>query len=146
MAMKERFKMIIAVHLFLLNNNKILLQKRCNTGYEDGNYSVIAGHVEGNEKLTTAMIREAQEETGILIKENALEFIGVIHLYSKDGEWLDFFFKCQNWQNEIVNAEPHKCSELKWFKINSLPQNTVSYVRKAIENFNNNIMLDYHGW
>ena len=45
----ERFKVITAVHLILIENNKILLQRRYNTGYEDGNYSVVAGHVEENE-------------------------------------------------------------------------------------------------
>lgn len=33
----ERFKVITAVHLILIENNKILLQRRYNTGYEDGN-------------------------------------------------------------------------------------------------------------
>lgn len=34
----ERFKMRVAVHLILEQDNKYLLLRRYNTGYEDGNY------------------------------------------------------------------------------------------------------------
>lgn len=38
----ERFKLVVAVHLILIQNNQILLLRRYNTGYEDRNYSVVA--------------------------------------------------------------------------------------------------------
>ena len=42
--MTDRFTVPVAVHLFLRDGDRILLLRRFNTGYEDGNYSVIAGH------------------------------------------------------------------------------------------------------
>ena len=65
----KRFKLIVAVHLFLLRNDEIILLRRFNTGYEDGNYSLIAGHIDGNEWITNAIIREAKEEGNILISK-----------------------------------------------------------------------------
>ena len=58
----ERFKLVVAVHLILIENGKILLLRRYNTGYEDGNYSLVAGHIDGNESVIQAMQREALEE------------------------------------------------------------------------------------
>lgn len=80
----ERFKLVTAVHLILIEDKKILLQKRYNTGYEDGNYSIVAGHIDGNESVIKAMQREALEEAGIKIKEEDLEIVHVMHRKTPD--------------------------------------------------------------
>ena len=77
--MNERFKTCSAVMLMLIrkDNNgqeEILLQKRKNTGYMDGYWDFSAsGHVEDNEPMKMAMLREASEELGINIKNDDLE-------------------------------------------------------------------------
>ena len=43
---KERNKIIPASYAVLIKDNKVLLVRRFNTGYEDGKYSLPAGHVE----------------------------------------------------------------------------------------------------
>lgn len=142
---KERFKFISAVHLFLMDGKNILLLRRYNTGYRDGFYSVIAGHLDGNETMKSAMKREAKEEAGISIDEKDLVFAHAMHRKSEE-ERLDFFFACHKWKGEIKNMEPHKCDELKWFELDKLPDNMVPYVKKAIENFEHNIPFDQFGW
>jgi ADP-ribose pyrophosphatase YjhB (NUDIX family) len=143
--MSERFKLIPAVHLFLVKNDKVLLLRRFNTGYEDGNYSVIAGHLDGNEEVKVAAIREAQEEAGIKILPNELKVVGVMHRKSND-ERVDFFVVAQKWAGEIVNQEPDKCDELAWFPLDNLPQNVIPYVRKALANYKKGIWFDSFGW
>ncbi len=53
----NRFSLIPEVHLILESNGQLLLLKRANTGYEDGNYSLVAGHIDGNESAREAMVR-----------------------------------------------------------------------------------------
>ena len=41
--MSDRFKLVPEVHLFLLDrDSRVLLLRRCNRDYENGNYSVVA--------------------------------------------------------------------------------------------------------
>ncbi|HTI15742.1 MAG TPA: NUDIX domain-containing protein [Dictyobacter sp.] len=143
--MKERFKVIIAVHLFLFRGDQILLSRRFQTGYEDGNYSVIAGHLEGNEEVTIAMQREAHEEAGIHIKPEQMEVIGVMHRKT-DEERIDFFLAASQWNGEIYNAEPQKCDELAWFSLNNLPVNMIPYVRQALDNYQHGHWFTSFGW
>lgn len=128
----DRFRVIPSVHLFLVRDPQILLLRRYNTGFQDGNYSVPTGHLEGNETATEAMQREAKEECGIIVK--ALEPCGVMHRKS-DQERIDLFFTTSTWRGQIVNREPDKCDDLTWFPMSALPENTIPYVRHALHCF-----------
>jgi len=138
---KERFKIIPAVYLILKKDGKILLSRRYNTGHEDGNYSLVAGHLEGNESFRQAMIREAKEEVGIILNPNDLRVAHITHkrkIAGYDSERVDIFLVASKWKNKIKNMEPDKCDDLKWFSINDLPENIVSYVKHALEQIEKN--------
>ena len=142
---RDYFKFISAVYLFLVKDGKILLLRRFNTGYEDGNYSVPAGHIDGEEKATSAMIREAKEEAGIEISENQLRMVHVMHRKS-DEERIDFFFEATKWKGEPKIMETSKCDDLSWFPISQLPQNVIPYVKAGIENYGKKISFSEFGW
>ncbi len=142
----ERFKLVVAVHLILVENGKILLLRRYHTGYEDGNYSVVAGHIDGNESVIKAMQREALEEAGIIIKEEDLKIVHVMHRKAKDRESMDYFLTCKNYEGTITIMEKDKCDELEFYDLENLPSNVISYVRKGIEYYQNNIPFSIYGW
>lgn len=141
----RRFHLKSAVHLFLIRDGQILLLRRFNTGYEDGNYGVVAGHLDGGEQVKSAAIREAEEEVGIQIAPSNLEVVGVMHRQS-DDERVDFFLVTETWAGEIVNREPHKCDQLAWFDIDDLPANVIPYIRRAIDNYRQGRWFDSFGW
>jgi 8-oxo-dGTP diphosphatase len=140
-----RFQFVSAAHLFLTQGDKILLSRRYNTGYEDGKYSVVAGHLDGGEQVKTAMIREAREEIGIKIQEINLRVVQVMHRLSSD-ERIDFFLHADRWEGIISNMEPDKCDHLAWFPIHQLPKNLIPYIRIAIQNFQQGIWFDSFGF
>ena len=142
---ENRFNLLAAVHILLLKEDEILLLRRFNTGYEDGNYSIIAGHLDGDEEVKTAATREALEEAGIVINPVDLQVVGVMHRKSND-ERVDFFVTARRWAGEIVNNEPHKSDHIAWFPMNALPGNTIPYVKRAISNFRQDIWFDSFGW
>lgn len=141
----SRFKMRVAVHLISKNNNKVLLLRRYNTGYEDGNYSVVAGHVDGNETIISAMKREAKEEACIDIDEKDLKIVQVMHRKAED-ESIDYFLYCEKYTGNIIIGEPNKCDELKFYEIDKLPKNTIPYIKQAIENHKNGVEFSTFGF
>jgi len=142
---RKYFKFVSAVHLFLVRDNKILLSRRFNTGYEDGKYGVPAGHIDGGEKATDAMTREAFEETGLIIDPCYLKTVHVMHRKSTE-ERIDFFFEINRWSGEPKNMETDKCDELKWFLIDGLPANLIPYVKAAIECYKKGVYFSEFGW
>jgi len=137
---KERFKLIASVYLVLIKNNKILLSRRYNTGYFDGNYAFPAGHLNGNETLKQGMVREAKEEIGVDLEPNDLELIYVMNRKIPNDERLDFFFSTKKWQGEPKNMESDKCDDLSWFELSNLPKNIIPYIKQAIDSILNNII------
>ena len=129
--MEEKFKIITAVMILFRKDNNILLSRRFNTGHEDGNYSVVAGHVEVNESVLSAAIREAKEEVGVNVLKEHLRLVTTMH-HGKTN-YVDFYFEVTKWSGEITNTEPDKCDDLRWFPIDELPENTIPYIRQAIE-------------
>ncbi|WP_438433260.1 NUDIX hydrolase [Gorillibacterium sp. sgz500922] len=145
MGRRERYRMPCAVHLFLERGDEVLLLRRYRTGYEDGNYSVVAGHLDGGEQVKAAMIREAREEAGIEIDEGDLEIIQVMHRLSEE-ERIDYFLSCSRWQGEIRNREPEKCDELRWVRRDALPENVIPYIRQALTNHSRGVRFSSFGW
>jgi len=130
---KERFKLIASVYLVLIRNNKILLSRRYNTGYFDGNYSFPAGHLDGNETLKQGMVREAKEEVDLVVVPADLELIHVMDRKIPNDERMDFFFTTKKWEGEPKIMEPDKCDDLSWFELNSLPKNIIPSLNYEME-------------
>ena len=141
----ERYKLISEVHHFLFKDNQTLLLLRANTGYEDGNYSVIAGHLDPDETIKSAMIREAREEANIEINPDDLKMIHVMHRKSQQDR-ISFFFTTDKYSGIILNKEPDKCDDLKWFDLDNLPDNMVDYVKKALHCYQKNIIHSDYGF
>ena len=137
---------IVAVHLFFLHDEKqILLLRRMNTGYEDGKYSVVAGHVDAGETVIQAAIREAHEEAGVALKPEDMQVVHVMHRRS-DDERIDFFVAVRSWVGEISNGEPHKCDHLAWFELDALPDSLIPYVGSALDHFRRGCLYSEFGW
>ncbi len=127
----DRFRLIPEVHLLLQRKSTVLMLRRFQTGYRDGSYSLIAGHLDGNETARDGIVREAREEAGIVVDQSDLVFVHLMHRH-EDTERMSLFFTAANWHGEPHNAEPDKCDDMRWIPADGLPVNTVPYIRCAL--------------
>jgi 8-oxo-dGTP pyrophosphatase MutT (NUDIX family) len=135
--MSERFRVVPAAYVVLRRGEEVLLQFRHNTGFMDDHWAVAAaGHVEADESVFEAAVREAHEELGITIDVADLVGLTGMHRTQRNGRWVDervdWFFECRRWTGEPMLLED-KAADLRWFALDALPDPVVPHERMVLE-------------
>jgi 8-oxo-dGTP pyrophosphatase MutT (NUDIX family) len=121
-----RFSLVPAAYVALIRDGEVLLQLRQNTGYRDGHWAIsAAGHVERDESVTAAAVREADEELGVRIAEDDLEPICTVHRRENErdgGQRVDFYFSVARWQGQPVARETDRSGGVRWAALSALPE------------------------
>ncbi len=128
----ERHKVKVALYAILVKGDEVLLARRFNTGWQDGNYSFPSGHLELDETLAAGVVREAKEEIGIIARPEDTQLVHTMH---RMNFHLDFYFEIKKWEGEPYNAEPQLCDDVSWFSLSNLPENMAPNVQYAIEQY-----------
>lgn len=144
-AKKMRKGASVNAYLILRQEEKVLLHLRKNSGYYDGCYGLVSGHVEDGESAASAIIREAEEEAGIRILPTQLKFAHLAHRQT-DRLNVDIFFECHSWRGTVQNKEPEKCAGLEYFSLNHLPTNTIDYVADTLMAVHKGECYSERGW
>uniref|UniRef100_UPI00350E40F8 NUDIX hydrolase n=1 Tax=Nonomuraea pusilla TaxID=46177 RepID=UPI00350E40F8 len=139
----ERFRPIADVHVLLVRDGRVLLGRRRGTGYGDGLWHLPSGHLEADEPVTGAAVREAREELGVVVDPADLALVHVMH---RAPERVGFFFAARAWRGEPRNAEPDKCSELAWWPLDGLPGDMVDYPAQAVAHVLDGVPFAERGW
>jgi 8-oxo-dGTP diphosphatase len=134
-----RFVVVPASYVFLLRGTgdatEVLLQLRTGTGYMDDHWAAAAaGHVERGETAYDAAHREALEEVGVTDLD--LTFVTAMqrtqHAEPID-ERIDFFFTARSWSGEPRVLEAAQAAELRWCRLDDLPDPVVPHERAVLE-------------
>lgn len=136
--MSEHHLTKTAAFVFLEKDGKFFYLRRLNTGWNDGKWTLPSGHVEKGESVKAASLREAEEEVGVKIDQADLTFLYVHYVHDI---YTNFYFKAEKWEGEPVLNEPKKCSEVGWFKKDSLPEDIIRHVKEMITDVENNIQF-----
>ncbi|MEO6536058.1 MAG: NUDIX domain-containing protein [Candidatus Paceibacterota bacterium] len=129
----EKFTYLAVVNILLIKEDKILLARRFNTGYFDGDYEMPSGHMDGNETVRAAAAREALEEIGVTIEEDDLEVMHVMHRFGQNYERIEFFLTASAWEGEPSVTEPEECDDVQWFALDELPQNMIPKSKAGLQ-------------
>lgn len=140
----SRFRAAVAVYGILRREGCVLLLRRKGSGYRDGELSLPAGHLEGDEDAVCGLRRELREE--LVIEAGRCELALVMHRRREtpgDDEYVDLFFDVTEWAGEPVIGEPDKCGELVWMCLDELRGDVVDYIAVALRAKGG---LVTHGW
>lgn len=133
----ERTLLVAAAYVVLRRDDHVLLQLRRGTGYMDGRWALLAGHVDHDEPVEHAAVREAREEGGVVIEAEDLVALTTLHRLEIGGPQVeqraDFFYACDRWSGEPAVQEPDKCAAMQWFPLAALPDEVVPHERLVLE-------------
>lgn len=135
----------VNAYLILKQKDKFLLSLRKNTGYCDGFFGLVSGHVEDGESATSAIIREAYEEAGIILEPDNLKCVHTIHRKT-DRLNVDLFFECSSYSGNVINRELQKCEALEFHSLSAPPTNTIDYIASALHSISQNKIYSEQGW
>ncbi len=119
----KRNTIYAASYVLVKRNKDILLLRRHNTNYQDGKYTLPAGHVDEGELPSQSAIRELLEETGLTVAVSNVRHVHTMHrLSDSDRTYVDYYFEASDYSGQPKIMEPDKCDDMIWVNIDTLPE------------------------
>ena len=124
----------LSVYAILVNQEgKILLQKRANTRFANGWWSCPGGHVENGEHLLKAIERELHEECRMIVnpKQYTID-LTLVRQADQGTRYINFFSQIKDWVGIPIIADG-KASDLQFFSLSDIPEQTLPYIKEALQ-------------
>lgn len=139
---------LIDVHVLLVDGANLLLTRRRDPNPAfDGRWHLPSGKLEMDESVLDAAAREAEEEVGVLIQAADLRHVHTIHVNGSGVEArLGLFFETRRWTGEPTNREPEKCSAVRWFPLDAMPERIIDYPAAGIHAYRTGQVFSTRGW
>src|SRR5579863_120398 len=130
---------LVGVGAIIIEKDRVLLVKRAHPPIQ-GQWSIPGGVLEVGEMVRGAAIREAREETGLIVEPG--ELLGVFDRILRDAEkrvqyhYVLIDFLCRRVGGELVAASD--AAEVRWFTREKLPalslaEDTLKVIHKGFE-------------
>ncbi|MDH6697070.1 NUDIX domain-containing protein [Streptomyces griseoviridis] len=140
---------IVGVHLYLEDaHGRILLGLRHpDSAYAGNTWHFLAGHCEREEAIN-CLIREAEEEAGLVIEPNDVELVHLVHVVDSPSARprIGLIFRARTWSGTPTVREPDRCVEWRFWNPKDLPDAVVPYTRQAIEGVLAGRRYSQRGW
>lgn len=128
---------LVGVGAIIIEGNRVVLVKRAHPPIQ-GHWSIPGGVLEVGEMVREAAVREAREETGLIVEPG--ELLGVYDRILRDPEQrVQYHYVLIDFLCRRVSGEPQPGSdadEVRWFLAEEIPglnlaSDTAEVVRKA---------------
>ena len=123
-----------SVHVWMLNDkNQVLLQKRCSDKKLFPNFwdCSFAGHIGAGESSLISALREGEEELGLHLKENELQYLFTVKeefVYNdiNSKEFVDVYLVRKNVKIEELKYQKEEVETAAYFDMKDLFNNKIS--------------------
>lgn len=121
-----------AVVVGLMADDKVcLLQRANNLDWEPNAWHMPGGTVEDGEEIQKAAVREIKEETGVVVHECDLVFLGVaIYRETKGRDVSVYFFATRKWAGQPEVCEPEKTQGIMWCDVDDMPKSVPAHAMR----------------
>ncbi len=118
--MRKTENVELTVLCLIHQKDRYLLQNRLKEDWKG--FTLPGGHIEKEESIVDAVIREMKEETGLVIRNPKL--CGVKQFPIENGRYIVFLFRTDEFSGEVASSEE---GEMVWVEKSELPKmNTVN--------------------
>lgn len=123
--------MTLLTRLILEKEDKWLFLEQ--TKQNGGGYTLVGGRVEASEFAKDALVREAHEEVGIVLRKKDIHLVHLLHRRMPRSNEIIFVFRARHWVGEPQSQEPQKFSDVVWLPIGELPPRMPEALQYALE-------------
>ncbi|MFJ4316507.1 phosphotransferase [Streptomyces lavendulae] len=129
----------VDVHLILRRDGEsgpeVLLSRRAGPVYASGLWHLPSGHLDPDEDMVEAVIREALEETGVRIETENVTAAVTVHHRPPVGSRsrIGVFFDVRRWSGRPRIMKPDRCDGMDWYPLDALPDPLVAYCRAGLD-------------
>ena len=113
----------VGLGLYIFNERHQVLLGLRKSAHGNGTWCPPGGHMEYGESFEEGAVREAREETGLVISPQDVVLADVTNdFFEESGKHyvtLNMITHCFSGEPKIM--EPDKCAEWRWFSENNLP-------------------------
>ncbi|WP_234374008.1 phosphotransferase [Streptomyces scabiei] len=150
MSSTQRHTEPLDVHLIAVRDGEVgpevLLSRRAGDVYAPGCWHLVSGHLDGPwEDVVTALVREAREESGVVIDPaDVRAAVTVHHRAPAGGARVGVFFEVKRWEGSPEVMEHDVCDAMGWFSFDALPEPMVAYCRAGLDAYRAGARMAVH--
>ena len=123
----------VGVGVLVLKDGKALLLKR-KGAHGEGSWCYPGGHMEFGESFLDTAIREAEEESGLKVKNPRFLCITNDIFEKENKHYITIFIAADYVSGEAIIMEKDKCTDIGWFDLDKLPKPLFIPTKNMVEN------------